>query len=72
MDKDHNVALRRSRGHFPGEYILLALSDIGCGMNKEALGKLFEIVFKSLFTTKGQVTFYGIVSKTKENHYARK
>jgi two-component system cell cycle sensor histidine kinase/response regulator CckA len=64
LDEDycaHNV------GSVAGEYVLLAVSDDGCGMNKETLGKLFE----PFFTTKqvgqgtglGLATVYGIVKQ---------
>jgi two-component system, cell cycle sensor histidine kinase and response regulator CckA len=61
------VYCTQNQGFVPGEYVMLALSDDGCGMDKKVLEHLFE----PFFTTKklghgtglGLATIYGIAKQ---------
>lgn len=54
-------------GAVPGEFVMLAVSDDGCGMDKETITKVFEPYFstkgKAQETGLGLATVYGIVKQ---------
>ncbi len=64
VDGDYS---RRHVDCVPGDYVMLAVSDNGCGMSREILDKLFEPYFTTKGVGKGTglglATIYGIIKQ---------
>jgi len=70
LDQDYCI---KHHGAQPGNYIMLAISDTGCGIKKEILSQIFDPFFTTKDAGKGTglglSTVYGIVKQSGGNIY---
>jgi len=73
VELDENYAAAH-QGVKPGDYVMMAVSDTGCGMSKDIQKKLFEPFFttksKETGTGLGLATAYGIIKQHGGNIWA--
>ena len=66
VDLDDGDYIKLHRGAKAGKYVLVAISDTGCGMDEETSKKIFEPFFSTkgeLGTGLGLATVYGIIKQ---------